>query len=140
MVRFQKMNNSKNSGILSHNRKDLLGIKVRLAKSLNNDGSVAKVCESLVRLTGGVPKGTSPGESFFIVPVVPMHAGVLATIEPFVRNAVAFAQRKIPPNLGMQGTHTIRQGCPRPISPVASPEGKCRLDSSVRCSKKGQHS
>ena len=65
MVRFQKMNNSKNSGILSHNRKDLLGIKVRLAKSLNNDGSVAKVCESLVRLTGGVPKGTSPGESFF---------------------------------------------------------------------------
>ena len=43
-------------GVFSATTGDFLGIKVRLAESLNNDGSVAKVCESLVRLTGEVPK------------------------------------------------------------------------------------
>ena len=81
MVRFQKMNDSKIWGIRSHSWKDFLGTKVRLSKSLNNDGSVAKVCESLVGLTGGVPKicfglADVAGRKFFIVPVVPHGAEV----------------------------------------------------------------
>ena len=31
-------------------------LKVHVGESLNHDGSVVKVCERLVRLTGGVPK------------------------------------------------------------------------------------
>ena len=47
-----------------------MGTKERLSKSLNNDGSPAKVCESLVPVTGGVPKicfgvADVPSESFF---------------------------------------------------------------------------
>ena len=62
-------------GIHSHSWKDFLGTKVRLSKSLNNGSSAAKVCESLVRLTGGVPKicfrvAGIAGRKFFIVPVV----------------------------------------------------------------------
>ena len=69
------MNNSKIGGVRSHNWKGFLDAKVHLGKSLNNDGSVGKICESLVRLTGGGPiffwgRWTSPGESFFIAPVV----------------------------------------------------------------------
>ena len=62
-------------GAFSATTGDFLGIKVCLAESLNNDGSVAKVCESLVRLTGEVPKvcfgvANVAGRKFFIVPVV----------------------------------------------------------------------
>ena len=37
---------------------------------------------------------------------------------------LASATREIRPKLGSQGTHTNRQGCPRPIPPVPGPEAR----------------
>ena len=59
-----------------------LGTNLRLGKSLNNGGSVAKACESLVRLADGAPKicfgvADVAGRKFFTVPVVRLGEGPL---------------------------------------------------------------
>ena len=76
MVRFRKNEQFEHLGHSQPQLERFLGgAQLLFSKSLHNDGSVAKVCESLVGLTGGVPKicfgvADVARQKIFIVPVV----------------------------------------------------------------------